>query len=397
MNIDQSLLDRVLERAIQIQQIPAPTFAEIKRSNYIFTDFRSEINDLHTAGTQAETWIDEIGNVFLKINGNTTRPPLVVSAHSDTVFPASTNLSIRIEPERLHGPGIGDNALGVAGLFGLLWMLRTTNRIKHLPGDVYLVANVGEEGLGNLRGMRAVVERFGRKVSAYLVLEGMALGQVYHRALGVERYRINVHTGGGHSWVDYGMPSAVHELATLITRLTALSLPKRPRTTLNVGVIQGGTTVNTIASEAFMEVDFRSESDRALRELTNQVHDLVRQAETELQVKVEKQLQQELLKKTKQYFQFEIQLIGKRPSGKISANHPLVQLARQSLEGQGIRPQLQIASTDANIPLSMGIPAVCIGLTKGSGVHSLEEAIQIQPLALGLAQLLTLVEGIFTS
>jgi acetylornithine deacetylase/succinyl-diaminopimelate desuccinylase-like protein len=130
----------------------------------------------------------------------------------------------------------------VAGLFGLLWDLRGEG--VRLPGDLWLAANVGEEGLGDLNGMRAVVERFQGQVLAYLILEGMALGQVYHRALAVQRYQVTVRTGGGHSWVDFGSPSAIHELAALITRLAALPLPKNPRTTLNVGIISGGTYTN---------------------------------------------------------------------------------------------------------------------------------------------------------
>jgi acetylornithine deacetylase/succinyl-diaminopimelate desuccinylase-like protein len=137
--------------------------------------------------------------------------------------------------------------VGVASLFGLLWALRE-ERVE-LPGDLWLVGNVGEEGLGDLRGMRAVVARFGDQPLAYIILEGMALGQIYHRGLAVRRYRITAQTGGGHSWVDFGKPSAVHELARLVTHLADLALPAQPRTTLNVGVIAGGR-LRTIAADA---------------------------------------------------------------------------------------------------------------------------------------------------
>jgi tripeptide aminopeptidase len=162
---------------------------------------------------------------------------------------------------------LGDNSLGVAALFGLVWALR--ERKIELEGDVWFVANVGEEGLGDLRGMKAIVDRFGADVLAYLVLEGMALGHVYHRAVGVKRYRVKARTKGGHSWSDYGQPSAVHELAKLVVQLTALDLPKEPRTTMNVGKISGGTSVNVIAAEAFMDLDLRSEGQEALAELVS--------------------------------------------------------------------------------------------------------------------------------
>jgi acetylornithine deacetylase/succinyl-diaminopimelate desuccinylase-like protein len=233
---------------------------------------------------------------------------------------------------------------------------------------------VGEEGLGNLRGMRAVVARFGAQALAYIILEGMSLGQVYHRGLNVQRYRITVQTAGGHSWVDHGRPSAVHELAALVRELTLLPLPAQPRTTLNVGVIGGGTTVNTIAAQAWLELDLRSESAQALARLAAQVEALAAAANRAgVEVKCE--------------------IAGQRPAGGIPANHPLVRLAVRSLEAQGIQPTLNVGSTDANIPLNQGLPAVCIGLSTGAGAHTIGEYINTPPLARGLAQLGAMVEG----
>jgi len=185
--MDASLVAQVLDLAVQIQQIPAPTFYESGRAAFIQKQFvKAGLRDVQ---------VDEIGNVYGRLPGAGQKPPLVVSAHSDTVFPASTDLQVRREKGQIHGPGIGDNSLGVAGLFGLLWGLRArlqgSSAELRFPGDLWLVANVGEEGLGDLRGMRVVVDRFGPQVLAYLVVEGMALGQIYHRGLGVKRYRIN--------------------------------------------------------------------------------------------------------------------------------------------------------------------------------------------------------------
>ncbi len=178
-----TFVKRVLELAIQIQQIPAPTFHEEKRAAFLHGLFSQEqLQDVCT---------DSTGNVLARLPGMGERKPLIVSAHMDTVFPAETDLSIKRGSELVHGPGLGDNSMGVAALFGLLWSLR--DRKIPLRGDVWFVANVCEEGLGDLRGMKAIVDRFGGDVHAYLILEGLALGHVYHRAVGVKRYRVGAH------------------------------------------------------------------------------------------------------------------------------------------------------------------------------------------------------------
>jgi tripeptide aminopeptidase len=367
--METEMLPRLLDLAVAIQQIPSPTFAEAQRAAFVYAQFQN-------AGLQSVAK-DELGNVFGCWQGAGRALPVVISAHLDTVFTASTDLHIRRQAERIHGPGIGDNSLGLAGLFGLLWALRRKwGAGVTPPGDLWLAANVCEEGLGGLRGMRGVVDRFGDQVAAYLILEGMSLGQVYHRGLGVQRYRITVRTPGGHSWVDYGSPSAVHELAALVTRLTSLPVPAQPRSSLNVGVIAGGTSINTIAAEAHLELDLRSESQATLHELVQQVEGLVRSA-------------------NQSAVQAELELIGQRPVGEIPASHPLVQLAKHCLEAQGLQANLTIGSTDANLPLSRGLPAVCIGLTTGHGAHTVNEYINTQPVAQGLAQVVMLVEGAF--
>lgn len=372
------LVPKLVNLAIEIQQIPAPTFAEQQRGNFIYNKFLSE--------ELSEVSRDSMGNIYAKIPGVGEKSPIVVSAHIDTVFPESEKLPIIVNGNRVFGPGIGDNSLGVAGLFGLAWMLKQPVRSEHgqeeynrnltLPGDIWLVANVGEEGLGDLSGIRAVVERFKEHVLAYIVLEGMALGQVYHRALGVQRYRIVVETPGGHSWVDYGRPSAIHELAKIINLLTQIAMPLSPRASLNIGMIEGGTSINTIAPYAHCELDLRSESATTLAELVIQVEDLVKNSNKH-QVRVLSEL------------------IGKRPAGNISVNHPLIQIAVDQLVSLGIQPVLSIGSTDANIPLSRGLASVCLGLTTGNGAHTKDEYIDIQPIRNGLAQLVGIVKQAF--
>jgi acetylornithine deacetylase/succinyl-diaminopimelate desuccinylase-like protein len=225
--------------------------------------------------------------------------------------------------------------------------------------------------------MRLVVDRFGEQPCAYLILEGMALGQVYHRALGVQRYRITVRTEGGHSWVDFGKPSAIHELARLVNQITTIQVPSQPRSALNVGIISGGTSVNTIAAEARLELDLRSEGNSALNSLVRQVEELVQAA-------------------NRKGVEVSLDIIGQRPPGRLPANHALVRLAKRVLQGMGLSPNLTIGSTDANIPLSRGLPAICVGLSTGFGAHTSHEYINTAPLAQGLEQIQKIVEGCFT-
>lgn len=362
MNITQ----RVIELAIQIQQIPAPTFQEKQRALFM--------RDLFSNEKLSDVEIDSVGNVYARLPGKDNGGSVVLSAHTDTVFPLETNLNVKRQSDRIIAPGIGDNSLGLAGLLGILWILRE-QKIE-LPGDLWLVANVCEEGLGDLKGMRAVVDRFGASPIAYIIIEGMALGQIYHRGLGVQRHRITAETQGGHSWADYGEPSAIHELAALVTKLAKINLPKDPRTTLNVGVISGGTSVNTIAPGASLELDLRSEDPEALQTLILNVQNLVELAnQPGVQVKSE--------------------IIGQRPAGQIPTDHSLVELAKSALTEQGLQVHLSIGSTDANIPLNRGLPAVSIGLTHGRSAHTSKEFIETEPLARGLAQLFSVVVGAF--
>ena len=360
------LIERIIQRAIDIQQIPAPTFQEEKRAKYIRQEFKVE--------GLVDISMDEICNVYGRLPGESSDTCLVVSAHTDTVFSGDTDLTITKKPGQIIGPGIGDNSMGVAGLFGLVWALREEGIT--LPGDLWLVANVGEEGLGDLKGIRRVVDRFEEKPLGYIVLEGMVFERVYHRGLGSRRYRITARTAGGHSWVDHGTPSAIHEMASFITALTSLKLSKQPRMTLNVGTIEGGLSVNSIASEATIELDLRSEDGGQLNKLTQKIEKLVQ-------------------KSNKTGVEFTSEIIGDREMGEIAGDHPLVQLAVEVLEKQGRKAELSMGSTDANVPLSRGYPAICIGLTHGGGAHTEKEFILTDGLSDGLAQLVEVVQGAF--
>lgn len=368
--------DQLLQRqshltdlCIQVQQIAAPTGEEEQRAAWVEAYFRR-------LGI-AEVFQDELFNTYACIPGKARQPALMVSAHTDTVFPAETDLSVRVDASHgvIYGPAIGDNSAGVAGLLALAETLVT---LDEPPVDIWLVANSGEEGLGDLKGMRAAVDRLESVLGASIVIEGMGLGRIVHRGLGSRRFRIAVAAPGGHSWSDFGAASAIHVLVRLASRLTQLRVPASPRTTFNIGRIKGGTSVNTIAQTAELELDLRSENPAALEALVEQTQQVIRDFQSEhwLQRGV----------------RVTVTTIGDRPPGEIPAAHPLVHAAVRALAASDIRApkKLRISSTDANVPLSRGIPAVCVGVTEGGDAHRLSEWINPVLLPRGTKHLLLL-------
>jgi acetylornithine deacetylase/succinyl-diaminopimelate desuccinylase-like protein len=350
----------IIETAIAIQQIPAPTFDEGQRGRYVEQRMRAlGLSDVD---------IDAIGNVYGRRAGRAPGPGLLIAAHLDTVFPAGTNLTVRREGARIYGPGLGDNSLGAAALLHLAQALQRHD-IAH-AGDIWFVANVGEEGLGDLRGMRAACDRLGDHVAAAIALEGTGPDRVVHAGLGVRRYRISATAPGGHSWQNFGAPSAIHALVRLAAKLTELDVPKEPRSSFNIGVIEGGTSVNTIAERASLLLDLRSVEPAALAGLIDQVERIVATAEPQ--------------------GSFQIETVGDRPAGQIAREHPLVQAAAAAYAAAGIIVSFDAASTDANIPLSRGIPAVCVGVGDGENAHRLDEYIEPARVPQGMQALLWL-------
>ena len=371
-------LEKLIDLCIAVQQIPAPTGAETERAAWVESRMR--------AIGLADVARDRLGNVYGRVRGRRPqdRPALLVSAHTDTVFPSETDLRLcRLDNGLIRGPGIGDNSAGVAGL---LTLAETLTHLTAPPVDIWLVANSMEEGVGDLRGMRRVVDRLeGRAVplssqlGAVIVLEGMGLGRIVHQALGARRYRTSAVAPGGHSWGDFGAASAVHGLVSLAEEMTRLQLPQAPRTTFNIGRIGGGTSVNSIAQEAWMELDLRSESPETLAWLDGQIGKIIeRHAHAHRAHGDGLTLQHEQ--------------IGNRPPGGLPFQHPLVQAASTILQELGVkeRSDARISSTDANVPLSRNIPAVCVGLTDGGDAHRLSEWIDPLPLVKGMQQLLYL-------
>lgn len=364
----RSRIDSLLDLAIAIQQIPSPTFAEAERAAYVEKRFR----ELGLADVSQ----DAMHNVFARMPGRRGGTPVILSAHTDTVFAHDTDLTVRYENGQhsmdriIKGPGLADNALGVAGLLALAGLFLDSN--MRPDNDVWFVANVCEEGLGDLRGMRRVVERFGRSAS-YIVIEGGSYGHVFHRAIGVRRFRLTVKTPGGHSWGDFGSPSAIHILGRIIDGLSRVQLPQEPKTTINVGVVEGGTTVNSIAAQASCLIDMRSMDPGLLKQLVADVEEIVSDCTEARDVSAT------------------LTQIGNRPAGTLPEQTPLVTWAADALRLFGCDEVYFMAgSTDANIPISMGIPSVCIGLANSGNTHRFDEFLDPARLPEGLSQLLLL-------
>jgi tripeptide aminopeptidase len=332
------------DELIRICEIPAPPFQEQERGRYFAQRF-AELG-LHDVHTDAE------GNVIGFYHGEREQPLLVVSAHLDTVFPEGTDVTVKRSGSRLCAPGIADDCAGLAALLGLIEAL---NAAQIRPrGSIAFVATVGEEGEGNLRGVRHLFSegKLAGRVDGFTSFDGTAVEFITHQALGSKRFRITLTGPGGHSWGDFGVVNPVHALGRVIAKLADYRAPVEPRTTYNCGRIEGGESVNVIPEWARLDVDLRSASELELGRLEDfllrSVHQAV-EAENSLRAAAGKALS------------IEVKMIGHRPSGETPKNAPLVQCAIESSQALGIRPLLNRASTDANIPISLGIPAITIG------------------------------------
>lgn len=346
-----------IEQAIALQQIPAPTFFEAARAAWVADHFRE-------IGLQSVR-IDDLSNVYALLPGRRGGAAHMVAAHTDTVFGAETPLDIRREGDLIYGPGLGDNSLGVAGM---LAAARALAQSEPLAGDLWFVATTREEGLGDLGGMRAAFNALRPQLRGVINLEGMALGQVYHAGIAVRRLRIRARASGGHSWLHFGRPSAIHGLMRLGARISAFNPPAVPRTTYNIGMISGGSAINAIATEAEMWLDLRSEDTSAL-------------------AVIEAYVRREMALLTVDDLHFSIEVVGDRPAGTLHPRHPLVETALQALAQVHMRGTLETGSTDANVPLAAGVPAITIGISRGGNAHRLDEFIETPPVAAGLRQL----------
>ena len=349
--------EAITEEHIRICSIPATPFGEQERAEYLSRKFRE------LGLTEVE--IDEEGNCLGLIRGASRSPLLVVSAHLDTVFSKDADFTVVRRENRLFAPGIADDGCGLAALIALAHVIQQ-ERIP-LEGSLLFVGTVGEEGEGNLRGVRHLCTkgRWASEIDAFLSFDGPGVDRITNRALGSRRYRVEFNGPGGHSWGDFGVPNPVHAIGRAISRLAGYPAPKDPRTTFNVGHVEGGTSVNVIPGSAMMEVDLRSSAETELQRLDAFFRRSMRDAADEENSR--RRAGDPLLK-------FKLNLIGERPTGETPVDSPLVEFALEATKMLGFEPRLDQSSTDSNLPISMGIPAITIGAGGTSGCsHTLDE------------------------
>jgi acetylornithine deacetylase/succinyl-diaminopimelate desuccinylase-like protein len=362
------------EELIRICEIPAPPFKEEARAAYIKRRFEElRLTDVR---------IDAEGNVIAERRGKSPNPNLIVSAHLDTVFPEGTDVQVKREGRRFLAPGIADDSCGVMSLVALAQTLNAAQ--IETQGTIYFVATVGEEGEGNLRGVRYLFTEgeFKTGVDAFISLDGPGVERITNRALGSRRYRITMNGPGGHSWGDFGVVNPVHALGRAIARFASYSAPISPRTSYNIGIIEGGQSVNSIPESASMTVDMRSTSHDEIDKLEAYLRRVI-----ELAVR-EENSQRALSGTTLSY---SIDAAGNRPSGETPIDSQIVQTAIECSRALGIEPRLDCSSTDSNIPISLNIPAITIGSGGiSNNCHTLTEWYDPAGRELGLKRLLLL-------
>ena len=366
---------RVLEEQVRLCEVPAPPFKEARRAEV----FRQAFQSLGLRNVR----IDGVGNVIGERPGLEARPHLVFSAHLDTVFPEETRVQTSRSGAILKGPGISDDCRGLAVLLGVIRAMNEAG--VQTPGTISFVGTVGEEGLGDLRGVKHLfnAELKGR-IDRFVSVDGAGLG-ITHIGVGSLRYRVAFKGPGGHSYGAFGIANPVHALGRAIARIGDLQVPRQPKTTFNVGRIGGGTSVNAIAGEAWMEVDLRS-SDRA--------------ALTALDAGFQKALDVALAEENERWsnrgrLTLEKTIVGNRPAGRTAADAPIVQAALSVTRALGLQASLDEGSTDANIAMSLGIPAITIDAGgSASGTHSLDETFDSTDSWQGTARALLLAAAL---
>ncbi len=372
-----SHLDEITEEQVRICSIPATPFGEHERAEYL----REKFSGL---GLEA-VHVDEEGNCLGLRKGQTSAPLLVVSAHLDTVFHEGTDFTVRRVGGKLLAPGISDDGCGLVALLAIAEALK--EGAIETEGSILFVGTVGEEGEGNLRGVKYLFTRgeWANRIDAFVSFDGAEIDRITNKALGSRRYRVTLRGPGGHSWGDFGVANPVHALGRAITKLASYPVPLEPRTTFNVGRIEGGKSVNSIPQEATMDVDLRSASSQELLKLDAFFRRAVREAADD---------ENALRRNAGRPLEVTVEMIGERPGGETADDTPLVKLACEATEAVRAVPHLNQASTDSNFPISLGIPAVTLGGGgRSANSHTLEEWYDPRGRDAGLKRALLVILG----
>ncbi|HXT68798.1 MAG TPA: M20/M25/M40 family metallo-hydrolase [Vicinamibacterales bacterium] len=357
--------DRLVSEIIALTEIPAPSFMEDKRGAAYLQMLR--------AHRLADVERDEIGNVMgLRRGTNAAGGPVVaILAHLDTVFPEGTDVTVKRNGTRLTAPGVGDNTRSLAVL---LAMVRAMDEAGiRTASDILFVGNVGEEGLGDLRGVKHLLQKgkYKDRIKQVIAVDGAGVGSsIVNGGVGSKRYRVTFKGPGGHSYGAFGLVNPAFAMGAAMEKLSQVTVPASPKTTFNVGVVGGGTSVNSIPFETFMEVDMRSESPVELEKLETAFLMIVRQSVDE----------ENKVRSTKEgKLAADVKLVGDRPSGQLPATTPLVQIAVAAARAEGLTPSLGFSSTDANVPISMGMQGIRLNSGgRGDRAHALEEWIDVE-------------------
>jgi tripeptide aminopeptidase len=364
------------EQQIRLTEIPAPSFEEEKRA--------AAVRELFAAGGLA-IHTDKIGNIIGELRGNNEREIVLIAAHLDTVFPVGTPVKVRREGERMIAPGISDNGTGLAGLIAVAHAMHAAN--IRPQRTILFAANVGEEGEGNLRGMRALIDAYRTKLRAVIVLDGSGTDHVTTKALASRRLEVVITGPGGHSWSDFGMPNPINALVRGSLRFINTKVPATPRTTFNLGQVEGGTSVNSIPYEAKLKVDLRSESEDEIVRLESAFRECMAAG-----VRDEMENARD---RSKGKLEWKVNLLGSRPGGDLAADSALLAALRAADDSTGNQSRIERSSTDANIPLSLGIDAIAIGAGgNGGGAHSLQEWYEPAGRENGLKRVLLTLLGV---
>jgi tripeptide aminopeptidase len=370
--------DRLVSELITLTEIPAPPFKEDRRAAAYLEMLRQ--HGLTNVERDAE------GNVMGLRRGAGTGPILVVAAHLDTVFPEGTDVKVRRSGTRLAAPGIGDDTLGLAALLALI---RATNAAGfQTQRDILFVGNVGEEGLGDLRGVKYLFQKgpYAKRIGMFISIDGADPGSdIVYGGVGSKRYRATFKGPGGHSYGAFGLVSPAFAMGNAMQKFGRLKVPASPKTTFNVGVIGGGTSVNSIPVEQWMEVDMRSESRAELEKLNETFIGLMNEAVAE----------ENKTRSTREGpISLDLKLVGDRPSGETPQTSAIVQTAAAAVRSAGMTPSFSYSSTDANLPMSLGIPAITIDAGgNGERSHALDEWVDVEKTAMirGLRSALALI------
>ena len=353
--------DRTLQETLEMCQIPAPSYQEEKKAEYVRKKMlEAGLEDVH---------IDEVGNVLGTRKGISDGPRILLAGHTDTVFPTDTDLPLKQEGKRYSCPGIGDDTRAVAELLSIARALAASG-IRG-EGDIVFCANVCEEGLGDLRGSKYLFSRENSQTKLYdgfVSIDDKHTAGIIYQAVGSERYQVNFHGTGGHSYTGFGIPNPIHAMGRAIAKISDFQVPSDPKTTFSVGVVNGGTSVNVISAEASMLVDMRSVNPEALKVLSQKFHQAVNEA-------VEEENARWTVGNDEDAVTMTMEQKGKRPAGTQVQDCQIVQAAHAANQAVGMETfYIGAASTDANIPISLGIPAITVGWGgKGGGEHTIHE------------------------